>query len=64
MGAVRALPMLLLCAGALAQEKDVEALRAKARADYEAQKPTWDRFIFDAAALTDDELLAITLAYD
>ncbi len=60
-----ALVYLLFCAAAaVAQEKDVEALRAKARAEYEGQKPVWERFVFDANTVTDDELLAITEAYD
>lgn len=61
----RRFTILLFCAAvAVAQEKDVEGLRAKARAEYEGQKPTWERFVFDAAGLTDDELSEITEAYD
>ncbi len=62
----RALAVYLLICGsaAIAQEKDVEALRAKAKAEYEAQKPVWERFVFDANTVPDDELAAITEAYD
>jgi hypothetical protein len=61
----RRVAVVLFCAAvALAQEKDVEALRAKARTEYEGQKPTWDRFVFDAAALSDDELEKLTNSYD
>ncbi len=57
--------LLLFCAAAtLAQEKDVEGLRAKARAGYEAQKPVWEKYVFDAATLSDDELADLTEAYD
>jgi hypothetical protein len=56
--------ILLFCAAAVAQEKDVEGLRAKARAEYEAQKPIWEKFVFDANALSDDDLEALTEGYD
>jgi hypothetical protein len=63
---VRALgrALLLLAAAAGAQEKDIEGLRAKAHAEFEAQKPVWEKFVFDAHSLTDDELQALTDGYD
>jgi len=64
-GGRRVAVLLLFCAAAaFAQEKDVEGLRMKARAEYEGQKATWDRFVFDAAALSDDELEKLTESYD
>jgi hypothetical protein len=61
---MRVAAALLLCAAAFAQEKDVEALRAKARAEYEARKPAWEKYVLDAAQLTDDELEDLTDGYD
>jgi hypothetical protein len=56
--------LLLLAALASPQEKDVEGLRAKARAEIEARKPAWERFVFDAASLTDDDMKDLTEGYD
>jgi hypothetical protein len=63
-GGRRALVLLFCAAAALAQEKDVEGLRGKARAEVEARKPAWERFVFDAASLTDDDLKDLTEGYD
>ena len=61
--------LTLLCAAAAAvaqgkQEKEVEALRTKARAEYEGQKATWQKFLLDAPSVADAELQAMTEAYD
>jgi hypothetical protein len=56
--------ILLLCAVVFAQDKEVEPLRAKARAEYQAQKPVWDRFVLEAGSVSDDELEALTAGYD
>lgn len=60
----RRVPILLFCVAAFAQEKGIDALRAKAQAEYEGQKKTWERFVFEGAAMPDDEVQDMTAAYD
>jgi len=63
---VRALAAILLaiCAAASAEDREVEALREKARAEVESGKKTWERFVFEAEAVSDDDLSGLVAAYD
>jgi len=56
--------LLFLAAVVSAQEKEIEALRAKARAEFEAQKKTWDRFVFDGPSVSDEDLRDLLEGYD
>jgi hypothetical protein len=56
--------LLALSAAASAADKDVEALRQKARAEVESGKNTWDRFVFEADAVSDGDLSDLVDAYD
>lgn len=60
----RTVLLLLLCSVLCAKEENVDALRAKAQAELETAKPAWEKFVFDASTLSDDDLKRLIDGYD